>query len=115
MSYFRLTNPRGCAIIVKSRGKKREDNKIGESYSGSIAVSKTVHGGSNPSSPALLKHLRVFGDVFLLPGSGLRDDRIEASGALLIELVEKLSENSTKHQFDGDHWTDFSKIISGKF
>lgn len=25
---------------------------IGESYSGSIAVSKTVHGGSNPSSPA---------------------------------------------------------------
>lgn len=24
---------------------------IGESYSGSIAVSKTVHGGSNPSSP----------------------------------------------------------------
>ena len=25
---------------------------IGESYSGSITVSKTVHGGSNPSSPA---------------------------------------------------------------
>lgn len=24
---------------------------IGESYSGSITVSKTVHGGSNPSSP----------------------------------------------------------------
>lgn len=28
-------------------------NFIGESYSGSIAVSKTVHGGSNPSSPVL--------------------------------------------------------------
>lgn len=27
---------------------------IGESYSGSIAVSKTVHGGSNPSSPVLV-------------------------------------------------------------
>ena len=24
---------------------------LGESYNGSIAVSKTVHGGSNPSSP----------------------------------------------------------------
>lgn len=24
---------------------------IGESYNGSITVSKTVHGGSNPSSP----------------------------------------------------------------
>ncbi len=25
----------------------------GESYNGSITVSKTVHGGSNPSSPVL--------------------------------------------------------------
>ena len=33
---------------------------VGESYSGSIAVSKTVHGGSNPSSPArrILKSFR---------------------------------------------------------
>ena len=40
-------SPFVCAIIqLGSRCRV-----IGESYSGSIAVSKTVHGGSNPSSP----------------------------------------------------------------
>ena len=35
---------------------KKKDK--GESYNGSIAVSKTVHGGSNPSSPAR-KSIRI--------------------------------------------------------
>lgn len=37
---------------------------IGESYSGSIAVSKTVHGGSNPSSPASKEY--IFGCALFL-------------------------------------------------
>ncbi len=31
----------------------------GESYNGSMTVSKTVHGGSNPSSPVLIKAKRL--------------------------------------------------------
>ena len=38
---------------------------IGESYNGSIAVSKTVHGGSNPSSP-VKKHPKRTLDVFFV-------------------------------------------------
>ena len=34
--------------------------RIGESYNGSMTVSKTVHGGSNPSSP-VVKSLEVQG------------------------------------------------------
>lgn len=47
------------------------DKVIGESYSGSMTVSKTVHGGSNPSSPGYLFkesdiHDNVFPTLFLL-------------------------------------------------
>ena len=41
----------------------------GESYNGSITVSKTVHGGSNPSSPALNDHplsCNVMAEVFFM-------------------------------------------------
>lgn len=47
-----------------------DEYSLGESYSGSIAVSKTVHGGSNPSSPVLavpkaLMMMWVFGTFVL--------------------------------------------------
>lgn len=39
---------------------------IGESYSGSITVSKTVHGGSNPSSPAFELSIQALSGCFFL-------------------------------------------------
>ena len=39
---------------------------IGESYNGSITVSKTVHGGSNPSSPARYIDTGLKADAFNL-------------------------------------------------
>ena len=37
---------------MRLRAKSSDrSGQIGESYNGSITVSKTVHGGSNPSSP----------------------------------------------------------------
>ncbi len=39
---------------------------IGESYSGSIAVSKTVHGGSNPSSPVFSRVEKFMSILFFL-------------------------------------------------
>ena len=47
-----LNIPGRCAILSNVDGQNLSDNRIGESYNGSITVSKTVHGGSNPSSPA---------------------------------------------------------------
>ena len=42
--------------VLKYEGRLADSQQnlySGESYNGSITVSKTVHGGSNPSSPAV--------------------------------------------------------------
>ena len=48
-----------CACVRIAESAEKPAYTIlntGESYNGSITVSKTVHGGSNPSSPALNDH-----------------------------------------------------------
>ena len=49
----------GAPALCYNRQVGETKRQIGESYNGSITVSKTVHGGSNPSSPAYLKRAEI--------------------------------------------------------
>ena len=52
-------------MLYFKKSVEKPGKYLGESYNGSIPVSKTVHGGSNPSSPAKPSHIQC-GGFFIL-------------------------------------------------
>ncbi len=71
-------------VYLLSLMRQTHNEKIGESSSGRMTVSKTVHGGSNPSSPVLEGRYHVVSSFFAMIWGIGNMKKVKRNGNILL-------------------------------